>query len=97
MKKSIVIDENTIKYLAKYIWFDREHHIKNEPYKVIAYAMRYADLGDYPVLGSLGKDVLRDVLRNAKPGWFDNRNWNFWHLVLGIKEDMKPLPKREFK
>ncbi len=85
--------ENTIKYLSKYIWFDREETIKDNPYKVIAYAMRYADVDDFPTIFSLGKDVLKDVLKQAQAGWFDKKNWNFWHTILKI-DNIPDLPKR---
>lgn len=93
MIKEKELTNSIIDYLSKYIWFEREWHIKNDPDKVIAYAMRYASEPDYKYLFALGKDRLRLVLKNAEAGWFDGRNWNWWHLLLDI-EDVPPLPKR---
>ncbi|PIE45129.1 MAG: hypothetical protein CSA45_04325 [Gammaproteobacteria bacterium] len=86
-------DKAIVQYLGKYIWFDREETIKNNPYKVIAYAMRYAVIEDYPVLFSLGKEILKDVLYQAQAGWFDKKNWVFWHTILKIENIPNP-PKR---
>ncbi len=92
--KKLDIFQDKVKYLGKYIWFDREETIKDNPYKIIAYAMRYADVDDYPVLLSLGKDTLIDVLSKAQAGWFDKGSWNFWHNMLKI-ENIPDLPIRE--
>ncbi len=86
--------EETIKYLGKYIWFDREETIRDNPYKIIAYAMCYADVDDFPVIFSLGNDILIDVLNKAQAGWFDKKSWNFWHILLKKDEDIPTLPKR---
>ena len=38
-------------------------------------------------------DDLREALRNARPGVFDARSWNYWHLMLDMGE-APPLPTR---
>ncbi len=86
-------NQDTIKYLGKYIWFDKEETMKDNPSKVIAYAMRYATIEDYPKLFSLGVDTLKDTLSNAQAGWFDKKNWVFWHTILKM-ENIPNLPKR---
>ena len=91
--KKYILEEDKIKYLAKYIWFDKDETIKDNPYKIIAYAMRYEDIENYPMIFSLGKKTLKDVLKKAQAGWFDKKNWNFWHIVLKIK-NIPDLPKR---
>lgn len=83
-----------LKYLSKYIWFDKSYTVKNNPKKVIAYAMRYADLDDFWIIFSLGDDTLKDVLKTANPGWFDEKNWIYWHTILEIK-NIPTLPKRQ--
>lgn len=65
-------EKEKIEYLSKYIWYDKEYLIKNNPNKIIAYAMRYADINDYAVILSL-KDRLKDVLNSAEAGWFDKK------------------------
>ncbi len=87
------LNKDTVQYLGKYIWFDRKETIKDNPYKIIAYAMCYAIIEDYPMLFSLGKEVLKDVLYKAQAGWFDKKSWVFWHTILKI-ENIPNLPKR---
>lgn len=95
LKKGTKMSEKEkIEYLSKYIWYDKEYLIKNNPNKIIAYAMRYADIDDYAVILSL-KERLKDVLNSAEAGWFDKKNWVFWHTFL--KLDMKPFPTRNIK
>ncbi len=90
-----MLDEKTLKILSRYVWFgDKEELVKNEPFKVVAYAMRYADLDVYPLLYSLGEENLRETLRVALPGWFDKKSWNFWCIVLGVKFE---FPKRSVR
>ena len=45
----------------------------------------------------VSQGCLVDVLRDAQPGWFSPRKWNFWHYGLGLAhrpEDIPPLPVR---
>ena len=38
-------------------------------------------------------EVLRNALRNARPGIWDARSWAWWHVVLDL-EPVPPLPVR---
>ena len=58
------------------------------------------NLGDYDdvliLVQAVGEDYLRDVLRNAEPGWFSERSWTFWQYRLHLAElgTVPPLPVR---
>lgn len=40
-------------------------------------------------------DILRQVLKEVPPGYFNTRSRDFWHLKLKL-ESIPPLPKRSF-
>jgi hypothetical protein len=44
--------------------------------------MRYVSLDDF-----------REALEHAPPGIFDERSWNYWHLMTG-RHPPPPMPKR---
>ena len=45
------------------------------------------------VRAAYGDDALRATLEDAPPGMFDQRSWNYWHLVLG-RSPVPPMPRR---
>jgi len=45
---------------------------------------------------ALGREVFRQVLREAPPGVFDEASWAYWHNVFGI-QPIPPLPRRTFR
>lgn len=59
------------------------------------------NLGDYEDMCKLveiaGDEELRDVLRQAEAGEFNERSWHYWHyrLRLAELEQVPPLPQRE--
>ncbi len=81
-----------IEKLSKYLWYDKEYAMAHEPEKILAHAMRYCTIEDLPLLLSLGNETLKNILDNACPGWFDEKNWTFWHVILGVPK--RPLKKR---
>lgn len=58
------------------------------------------NLGDYDdvqaLVAALGDEYLRDVLRHAEAGAFDERSWAYWHYRLDLDESgaVPPLPAR---
>lgn len=91
--------QRRLRKLAHYVWWiDTERVIRQEPLRVIANAMRYANnMAEYRLLYEFGEEILKAVLTKAQAGWFDEKNWNFWHLVLYYTSDNIPtLPKRRF-
>lgn len=88
----------------RYIWWKDPDDPTIAQRYVIARVMSMGSDGDVDtVQGLFGIDALRDALRNAEAGWFDNwravRSWRYWHQRLGLTtpgEDAPPLPKRPF-
>ncbi|MBR1375295.1 MAG: hypothetical protein IJ566_04335 [Cardiobacteriaceae bacterium] len=69
-----------------------------EPERVVAKAMCYDDVDEFPLLWKIKEDMLL-AIKNAQAGWFDIRSWNYWHLMLDLKtidEPLPDLPKRKF-
>ncbi len=90
-------DKAILKDLSKYIWWqDSDYAIKNNTLRLIASAMCLANnFDDFFKLESLDKELLKETLKQAQPGWFDARNWYFWHYRLyGIDVKIPALKKR---
>ena len=88
-----------LRYFARYVWWkDVEEVILHEPYRVIANAMRYANAKEeYIELFGFRKRNLKKALQRAQAGWFDKKNWIFWHTMLfGLHAKIPELPKRGF-
>lgn len=90
-------DQAILKDLSKYIWWqDSDYAIKNNTLRLIASAMCLANnFDDFLKLESLDKELLKETLKQAQPGWFDARNWHFWHYRLyDIDVKVPALKKR---
>lgn len=85
---------------ARYIWWETPDEAMLRPARVIAQVMNIGDLDDVQkLLSSMGAGSFREVLRNAEPGWFNERSWHYWHYALGVcrpNETVPPLPARRF-
>ena len=94
-------DRDALKPFArKYIWWKTPDEAVAMPQRVIAQVMNIGDFDDMQALAAqVGDDVLRDVLRHAESGQFDERAWAYWHYRLGIAELEKvpPLPRRTYQ
>ncbi len=69
------------------------------PERVIAQVMAIGDYADVQQLvHQVGDDVLREVIRHAQAGQFDQRSWAYWHYRLGLAsvDHVPPLPLRSF-
>lgn len=90
-------DKATLKDLSRYIWWqDSDYAIENNTLRLIASAMCLANnFDDFLKLESLDKELLKETLKQAQPGWFDARNWYFWHYRLyDIDVKVPALKKR---
>lgn len=90
-------DKAILKELSKYIWWqDSDYAINHNTLRLVASAMCLANnLEDFVKLEKLDKELLKQALKQAQPGWFDNLNWHFWHRWLydnNVK--IPPLKKR---
>ena len=92
------IDRNVLKtYASKYIWWKTPEEAVATPERVIAQVMNIGDFDDIQALAhQVGDDLLRDVIRYAQAGQFDERSWAYWHYRLGLAEleRLPPLPVR---
>lgn len=88
----------------KYVWWkDPDDGSITQRYLVARVMNMGTDEDLLAIEEAFGIDALRDALRNAEAGWFDNwrtvRSWRYWHRRLGLVvpgEDPPPLPKRPF-
>ena len=86
-------------YARKYLWWLTPEEALARPERIIAQVMNLGDYADVQALAALvGDEVLRDVLRQASAGQFNERSWAYWHYRLGLAEpdQVHPLPKRAF-
>lgn len=92
-------DREILKDLSKYIWWqDSDYAINHNTLRLIASAMCLANnVEDFIKVISLDKELLKEALKQAQPGWFDARNWHFWHYRLYGSDTIIPkLKKRKF-
>lgn len=84
---------------SKYIWWKAPDDAVNMPQHVIAQVMNIGDYADAQSLATMvGDNVLREVLRNAQAGQFNERSWAYWHYRLNLASlnHIPPLPVRRF-
>ncbi len=90
-----------LQYFSEYIWWEKpEYMIANEPFRIIAQAMRYAneEVEFLKIFEYFDEEILKETLKKAQAGWLDNESWNFWHLILyKTSKNTPPPPKREIK
>jgi hypothetical protein len=86
-----------LKYLAKrYVWWEVPEWAFDHPEIFLANTMNLASWEDMQLLQKIcKKELLKQVLKEAPPGYFSHRSWDYWHLKLGFKQ-IPPLPKRKF-
>lgn len=89
-------DRETLKDLSKYIWWqDSDYAINHNTLRLIASAMCLANnVEDFIKVISLDKELLKEALKQAQPGWFDARNWHFWHYRLYGSDAIIPKLKK---
>jgi len=81
----------------RYIWWRTPGSEPDED-RIIAQVM---DIGTYEDVRALEVEVgrirIRQVLADARPGWFSARSWAYWHLLLGLCkfDEIPPQPRSE--
>ena len=89
----------TMRRLAsRYVWWKTPDEAMQFPLRVMAQVMNMGDFDDMRELAeTVGKDALREVLRQAEAGEFNERSWHYWHYRLGLAEldKVPPLPHRD--
>jgi len=84
----------------KYYWWKDEAPPTSR--RIIAQIMNVGTLEDVlRAEKSFGRDLFRDVIKHAEPGWFSPRSWAFWNIRLGLADavmklrmDILPAPQR---
>jgi hypothetical protein len=82
---------------AKYVWWKAPEEAARMPHRVVAQVMHLGDHDDVQTLvAAFGEEYLRDVLRHAEAGLFDERSWTYWHYRLNLAEPgtVPSLPSR---
>nr|WP_321317544.1 Fic family protein [uncultured Campylobacter sp.] len=79
-------DREILKDLSKYVWWqDSEYAINHNTLRLIASAMCLANnVEDFIKVINLDKELLKEALNQAQPGWFHIKNWHFWHYRLNV-------------
>lgn len=53
--------------------------------RIVAQIMELGSYDDVKALeAEVGRMKMRQVLAEARPGWFSPRSWDFWHVALGV-------------
>lgn len=78
----------------RYVWWLSPTETLARPNLLLCQLMQLGTAEDVRLARDLlGDDAFRDALRMAPPGIFEDRSWNFWHLVL-LGRSPPPLPSR---
>ena len=81
----------------RYIWWKTPG---GEPdvNRIIAQVMDIGTYEDVKVLeAEVGRIRIKQVLSDARPGWFSARSWAYWHLLLGLCkfDEIPPQPRSD--
>ena len=90
-KITIPVNERTLAVARRTVWDKTPEETLARPAHFLAHLMTHGlseDIMD--MLAMPGKETFREALRQAPPGIFDARSWNYWHIALG----MTPVPPR---
>jgi hypothetical protein len=76
------------------IWFEPPGRALGDPVRFLAYLMTYGTADEVAVvMRYLDYDDFKEALERAPPGIFDERSWNYWHLMTG-RHPPPPMPTR---
>jgi hypothetical protein len=94
MRESAAEDPRMRDLAAKLIWWKSPDETLADERRFLAQAMTFGNWEEAEFVRSVyGDDALRAVLADAPPGVFDQRSWNYWHLIFG-QSAVPPLPRR---
>jgi len=91
------IAQELMNLAKRYIWWKTPEEALENPEQIMAQVMNLGDWDDAcHLVDCVGKKALRQVVRNAEIGMFNERSWHFWHYRLGLSdlEKVPPLPVR---
>lgn len=85
-------------FAKKYIWWKSPKDSLETPERVAAQVMDIGTFEDIKKMVSLvGEKFLRQVLKHAEVGWFNERSWHFWHYRLGMAKPIEVPPMKQRK
>lgn len=92
--KRLPANEDVLNVARNVIWFEPPGRALTNPVHFLAYLMTYGTLEEVLVIMRyLDYDDFKEALEQAPPGIFDERSWNYWHLMTG-RHPPPPMPKR---
>jgi hypothetical protein len=92
--KALPCNADMLKVAPNVIWFEPPERALADPVRFLAYLMTYGTATEVAVvMRYVGLDELREALERAPPGIFDERSWNYWHLMTG-RHPPPPMPAR---
>lgn len=102
MSEPIVFSQVQKEFLEKaakrYVWWMTKEEAMLDPFFVISQVMNLGDINDSAKLFfDFDHKILRQVLLNAKAGWFsDKRTWGAWNNLLFPEYNFvsPPMPVR---
>ncbi len=95
-------EEALARWAARYIWWKSVPEALRYPDRIIAQVMNIGDYDDLLALIDIfGEETLREVIRHAEAGEFNERSWAYWHyrlhlVTLDSQAPIPPLPARSF-
>jgi hypothetical protein len=95
------VNPQFLKTMAKkYIWWKTPDEAIPRPAHVVAQVMNIGDFDDVRLLTRyVEESYLRELLKNAEAGQFNERSWSYWHYRLGLAASapVPALPARNFQ
>jgi hypothetical protein len=92
--KPLPLNADLLKVAPNVIWFEPPERALADPVRFLAYLMTYGTTEEVVVVMKyLNLDDFKEALERAPPGIFDERSWNYWHLMTG-RHPPPPMPTR---
>jgi hypothetical protein len=92
--RSLPKNDDVLNVARNVIWFEPPERALVDQIRFLAYLMTYGTLEEVlVVMRYLDYDDFKEALERAPPGIFDERSWNYWHLMTG-RHPPPPMPTR---
>jgi hypothetical protein len=92
--KALPYNTEMLRVAPNVIWFEPAERALADPIRFLAHLMTYGTAEEVAiVMRYLSLEDFREALEQAPPGIFDERSWNYWHLMTG-RHPPPPMPKR---
>ena len=86
-------------FASKYIWWKSPTEAMKYPERIIAQVMNIGDYDDVQLMVKFfNEDSLKNVLKMAEIGQFNEKSWYYWHyrLHLAKPEHVPRMPQNRF-